>query len=229
MSNIPSFATLRVILLLALITVSTTLAAPDPQIIKTCTTTTKAEWHVVFGEIIKSKSQRDWTDVYSATVELYHNGVMVGSFHGSTLPNNKPTSAMPADWQYSVVTATCALPKLGEQQLFYKWTRGKRADGQRPCLRLASKVPTVNVGSAREADKFIDFLIKGSADANYFYANDILVHSGWSTESRGSAGCLTIHPDNQQQFFGLIPEGANGTLEIDRGIEDESTQSSYCY
>lgn len=203
------------------------------ELIKASTTAEQAPYHVIFTETIKSKEQRDWKDSYAAKVEVLKDGKSLGQFRASTLPNFLPGSGKPKDWKYAVVEATCSFP-ADLKGRFYTWTRPKRADGKRPCLRLADQVPTVNLSSAREADitvgKILSMLGEESKAKRYDrYAEDILVHSGHKQDWRGSAGCLTIHPDDAEKFFSLIPENVKGTLELNRGIEDEDAKASYCY
>ena len=199
----------------------------DPNLAKEATVGSKAFVHVVFTEVLESKRQRDWTDTYNATVELLHGDKRVGQFRGSTLPNDRPPSESPK-YEYSVVLSTGALkPLLGDR--FFRWEKTLRADGRAPCLRLAGKVPTLNVGTARDADKFVSFLVAGAIKGSFFYAENILVHSGHKERWRGSAGCLTIHPDDAAAFFAAIPDNAKGTLAVHRGLHDFATKTSYSY
>ena len=203
------------------------------ELIEAATQKGKADVHIIFTQTIRSKEQKDWRDAYSATVEVFEKGKSIGKFRGSTLPNFMPGRGKPKDWKYSVVEATCAFP-ASHQGRVYTWTRTLRADGKRPCLRLAPKVPTVAVSSERAADMIladlIDSIVAESRAKHYVqFADNILVHSGHSQDWRGSAGCLTIHPDDSEKFFSLLKEGVKGTLEINRGFEDGSTKSSHCY
>jgi hypothetical protein len=203
----------------------------DPDILKNATTPTKGAYHLICRETIKSKDQRDWTGVYNATFELYLNGQLVGSFAGSSLPNFRPGAGKPDDWEYSVVLATCAFPSP-YQNNYYTWTRGTRAapaHAGEPCLRLANKVPTVNVGNEPEFGPLYQLLRQNIGNGAFNYATNILLHNGSSADWRGSAGCLTIDPATADAFFSAIPDGTSGTLELDRGIEDEDAQQSYCY
>jgi hypothetical protein len=199
--------------------------AVDKELAKAATTKTQASVHVIIREVIESKQQKDWTDIYNASVELYNGDKLIGTYRGSTLPNDKPPAASPA-YEYSVVLSTGSLkPVIGD--CFYTWTRTLRADGKSPCLRLSVKVPTLNVGTARDIDKFASFLKDGAIKGYFQYAENILVHEGYKTTWRGSAGCLTIHPEDADGFFAAIPEKTNGTLSLFRGIHDDATQSSY--
>lgn len=224
------------VLLTSLVILPTLLRADDANhrsLITASTTAEKGHIHVVFTETIKSNEQRDWKGTYSAVVEVFKDGKSVGKCRGSSLPNFLAGNDKPADWKYAVVQATCAFP--GDlKNRFYTWSRTKRADGARPCLRLKKEVPTVNLSSARAAEmKLADvlhMLDEESKSGRYMkYAEDILVHSGYKETWRGSAGCLTIHPEDADAFFGLITEGVEGTLELNRGIEDEAAMASYCY
>lgn len=203
------------------------------ELIQASTSKEKGAFHVVFTETIKSKDQRDWKDAYAATVEVFKGDKSLGKFRASTLPNFLPGKGKPEDWKYAVVQATCAFP-ADLKSRYYKWTRMKRVDGKRPCLRLAKEVPTVNISSLRVEEMSMSELLKrleGESKAQRYlkYAEDILVHSGKDQDWRGSAGCLTLHPDDAQRFFDLIPEGERGTLELNRVIEDEAALASYCY
>jgi|GEM_PF-6914748 len=199
--------------------------AVDPELIKAATTDKPGAFHIVIRELITSKNQSDWTSKYNATVEVFKGKTKVATFAGSTLPNFKPGAGKPADWEYSVVMATCAFP-AGLRNRYYTWIR---ESGKRDQLRLAAQVPTVNVGDERMPFKFLTRLISDSQKDAYRFATGVLVHSGSTADWRGSAGCLTIAPADAAAFFSLMPVGAVGTLELARGIEDESAQQSYCY
>jgi hypothetical protein len=206
-------------------------AQPSEEIIRTATVPDKGMAHVVFRETISSKNQSDWTGVYKASVEVQiqkPDGTSeTETFKGSTLPNFKPGKGKPDDWQYSVVMANCAFPS-SLQGRYYKWTFSKRAESDDPCLRLTSRVPTVAVGSERVPAVFLAFLTPSQA-SNLQYADNILVHAGNKANWRGSAGCLTIDPTDQERFFSLLKDYPSGTLEIVRGIEDSAAGQSYCY
>ena len=203
------------------------------ELIRSSTTPEKAKIHIVFTETLKSKEQSKWIDAYAGTVEVFAEEKSIGKFRASTLPNFLPGRGKPDDWKYAVVQATCAFP-TDLRPRFYTWQRTIRADKQRPCLRLASEVPTVNLSSVRAAEmtriELLELLEGESKNRRYMkYAEAILVHSGSGQSWRGSAGCLTLHPDDASKFFDLIPVGVNGTLELNRGIEDENTLTSRCY
>lgn len=204
----------------------------EDQMIRAATADRPGSYHVEIKETITSKSQSDWLETYNATVILTVEGREAGRYKGSTLPNFRPGAGRPASWQYSVVRANCSFEGalLGRP---YTWTRGLRSDGRRPCLRLAGVVPTVAIGSERIAEMtegaLVDALLEERSARGLRFARDILVHAGGSNSWRGSAGCLTIHPDDQAAFFSAIPDGTTGTLSVDRGIEDSSAQMSYCY
>jgi hypothetical protein len=208
-----------------LLCVAGSMLAVDESKVRQATTDKKAQYHVVFREIIDNKEQKDWTDVYNAIVEVYKDNKPLGTYRGSTLPNFKPGANKPSDWQYSVVMATCAFPQ-NEANRFYTW---QRQSGSREILRLPPEVPTVNVGSERIPKTFLSILADQNVRDLFMYATGILVHSGQTAEWRGSAGCLTIHPDDAQKFFSQIPLGTNGTLELNRGIHDAQLAQSYCY
>ena len=201
--------------------------------IKRATAESKSyKYHVIFREVIDSKEQSKWVGRYKAKVEIYVDGKLKKTFRGSTLPNHLPGKNKPKGWKYSVVQANGAFPAdLRKRQ--YKWKRGKRADKKRDCLRLAERVPTVGVGSERanemKTEELLNYIIKSNGDKKYAYAKNILVHSGFKTTWRGSAGCLTIHPDDAKAFFALIPLGVEGTLEVARGIHDKKKGMSYHY
>lgn len=202
-------------------------------LIQASTTEVKAAFHVIFVETIKSKDQREWRNSYAATVEILKDGKSLGKFRASTLPNFLPGRGKPKDWKYAVVQASCSFPEEMKARS-YVWTRTTRADGLRPCLRLADEVPTVSISSSREAEistaQLLSMLGEESKAKRYNrFAKNILVHSGQNQDWRGSAGCLTIHPDDAEKFFSLIPQGIKGTMELNRGIEDASTMTSYCY
>lgn len=225
------------LLILANLVFLATAIANDPKahrsLIEAATTSEKGDFHVVFTETIGSKDQRDWKNSYGAKVEVFHGGKSVGVFNSSTLPNFAPAKDKPKDWKYAVVQATCGFPS-DLQGRFYTWSRTLRADGKRPCLRLAREVPTVNLSSARADEMALDELLSSLVDEckaeRYFqFAENILVHSGHQQGWRGSAGCLTIDPKDSDKFFDLIPKDAKGTLELNRGIEDKAAKMSFCY
>ena len=228
----------RVLVMLAsLFASSSTFAQAPPKIdaelSKKATTDKKQSYHVVFTEIVESKQQKDWTGVYNADVEVFKDGKSIGKFKGSTLPNDKPKKTDPA-YEYSVVISTGSLKRALKQERFFSWKRGVREEkdkdgNDRPCLRLETKVPTLNVGTAREVDKLASKLINGAVVGNFNYATSILIHSGDKEFWRGSAGCLTIRPADAGNFFMLFPVGTTGTLSINRGIHDEETKMSYDY
>jgi hypothetical protein len=203
------------------------------NLIRASTTNEQADYHVVFTERIESSEQRDWKEAYSATVEVFKGTKSIGKFRGSSLPNFLPSNDKPLEWKYAVVEATCAFP-TDLRNRFYTWKRTTRGDGTTPCLRLHKKVPTVNISSERAAEMTLENIIRMLADESKAkrynqFATNILVHSGFQQTCRGSAGCLTIHPDNANAFFSLIADGLEGTLELNRGIEDKSKRLSYCY
>ena len=45
-------------------------------------------------------------------------------------------------------------------------------------------------------------------------ANGINIHCGFSFTNRGSAGCLTIKPDQCNAFFGVLKDGERGTVTV---------------
>jgi hypothetical protein len=204
----------------------------DKELVNKATTDAKAATHVVVTEVVESKHQQDWTSIYNATIEVFQAGVSKGKFRGSSLPNDKPRKDWP-EYEYSVVISTGSL-KSSSDERYYTWVKGLRAEKDangkdRPCLRLNQKVPTINVGTARDRDKFIASIIHGAIKGDYHYAENILVHAGDKANWRGSAGCLTIHPDDAAAFFKLIPENARGTLALYRGLHDAETHKSYNY
>lgn len=217
-------------LLVVTMLAAATLLAVDRNLILSATTDQKANYHVVFREIVTSKHQSDWTNVYNASVEL-HIGSAETDFKGSTLPNFQPGAGKPANWEYSVVMANCAFPADLRKRV-YTWRRETGTDSSgnsRDLLRLNKMVPTLNVGTERISDKFLFLLSTREQQDLLQFALGILVHSGQTANWRGSAGCLTLRPSDASSFFAKIPMGTEGTLEIARGIEDSSTSSSYCY
>lgn len=219
-------------------------AAGLRRLVEASTTKQKEYFHVVFTEIIDTKVQGDWRDSYGAKVQVFkggqkvtflRDGKKIDTLRGSTLPNFRPGKDKPKGWTYSVVQATCAFP-TDLQGRFYTWARTKR-DAQHdgaPCLRLTSKVPTVNIGSERANEMTLDELLlefgNESKSGRYFqYASNILIHSGHKMTWRGSAGCLTIHPDDAELLLFMCLEGVKGTLEVNRGIYDKSSSTSRCY
>ncbi|NUM34422.1 MAG: hypothetical protein HUU50_07750 [Candidatus Brocadiae bacterium] len=220
------------------------LQAIDEKLVMECTTDKKADYHVVFIEIIKSAEQKNWVNAYNAKVDLYFKDKLVKTFKGSTLPNFLPGKNKPKDWQYSVVKSNHAFPTTLKGR-YYKSERGKRADKKSLCLRLNYKVPTLNISSERLLEKKIveekskkqssafdiimEELQENTSMEKYQYAVNILVHSGSSAEWRGSAGCLTIDPKDADDFFKKIPEGASVTIDLIRGLESKENAMSIYY
>lgn len=209
------------------------------SVIKGCTTDKKARVHVIFSETVKSKDQKAWDEGYEATVQLYVDGKLHKSYRGSTLPNSVPPSKKPDWWEYSLVQASCSFPR-GLQDRYYTWTWSKRVSteaAEKRCLRLAPHVPTVNVSSERlmelKRGQFVEYMTGKLDPLKYRYAKDILVHSGYGEDTRGSAGCLTIHPDDANAFLDAVQAALGshtaGTLEVNRGLQDEVQMQSYCY
>lgn len=192
------------------------------------TSKTKQMYHITFREKIDSANQQDWTGKYDAHVEVLKDGNSLYKCKGSTLPNDQPPKEDP-NYKYSIVASTGYLKSKLNEVRYYTWEKGVRANRREPCLRLAAKVPTVNVGTARRIDKVASLIINGAEQGDFQYATEILIHSGFKTNWRGSAGCLTIEPDKATEFFGKIPDGTKGTLEILRGIEDKLKMISYDY
>lgn len=201
------------------------------ELLRQATVANKGQAHVVFREKITSRQQSDWTGIYNAEVEVHLRGTngapTIRTFRGSTLPNFKPAGSRSVDWQYSVVMATCAFPRdlMGR---VYSWKAGSRAKDGSPCLRLAGKVPTIGVGSERRLEAVL-LKLRASELSSMAFATDVLVHSGSTLDWRGSAGCLTIHPDDAEGFFEVLSGVGFGTLEVARGIEDATAGSSSCY
>jgi hypothetical protein len=186
------------------------------NIINQATVIKKSKYHVKFTEYIDDNVQKHWKQGYEAKIELFINGSKKESltFRGSTLPNNFSTKNPKKE--YSVLMSTCHFDR------FYTWKRGLRADRKRPTLRLQHTTPTVNVSSVR--DIVPTYL---SRHGHFNFAENILVHSGYKTSWRGSAGCLTLHPDDSKDFFNKIPMGVKGTLEVSRQVGTRTITSCY--
>jgi hypothetical protein len=218
-------------------------AIDDPKehekVIRDSTTNKKAKVHIVFTETVKSKDQKNWENGYNAKVELFVDGKSTKTAKASTLPNSRPPAAKPAWWEYSLVQATCSFSgKLKDRYYTWDWSkRVKTASPEKRCLRLAAKVPTVNISTERlnmlTRGQLVDYLVGTLDKTKYQYATDILVHSGFGEDSRGSAGCLTINPSEAKEFFDAVEKAlgkdGKGTLEVNRGLEDETKKQSYCY
>ena len=196
--------------------------------IKDATTTKKSDYHIVFTETTDTSKKAG----YWAVVEVYINNERKGTFRGSTFPNPSPTANRPKDWVYTIVMSKEDMRKSISEDRYFKWKREKRANKIDDCLRFNQngKVPAINISSERYKedmdswDKFQYKLIyellnkQGTQDFSfpYHYATTILIHKGYSDYSKGSAGCLTIHPKDQKKFFDLIPMGSIGTCEVIR-------------
>jgi RHS repeat-associated protein len=75
--------------------------------------------------------------------------------------------------------------------------------GQVPGIRLRDGAPIPTIGP-------------NSAQTNQSQATGINIHCGWSRTWRGSAGCITIHPDYCQQVWDILNEGERGTVGFNR-------------
>ena len=176
------------------------------QTVKDATTAEKASYHVVFEEVIPTRGKFTWTNHYNAAVRLFRDGMMIGSWRGSTVPNH--VTKLKSDYGYSVLLSTCHFsPKR-----FYTWKRGLH-NKTYPALRLKKPTPTVNVSGAR------DIVPEHLSNYTTFqFTEHILIHKGTTKDWRNTAGCLTIHPDDEEEFFEHLEEGTQGTLEVVRQV-----------
>ncbi|GAB5398973.1 MAG: hypothetical protein Aureis2KO_05580 [Aureisphaera sp.] len=220
----------RITLLLLLLSCNTLISQELTELQKniiSATTETKKSYHVVFQETADKKKDSG----YFAKVELFVNDNLVGTFRGSTFPNSTPSSNRPDDWIYTIVMSKSDMYQSVSEDRYYLWKREKRSNGD-ACLRFNQngKVPAINISSERfkndmdswdkQQYKLVYELLSelNVQDPNYpfFYATTILIHKGFTQYIRGSAGCLTIHPDDEKNFFDLIPMNTQGTCEIIR-------------
>lgn len=137
-------------------------------------------------------------DGYRAIVTVIGNNGNVHSFRGSTWPNPfKPKP--PYDLKLSEAYAAIA---EGEYHFKYSNT----AHNGKPGIDIDNngKIPTICPNPNQDGKSFADHV-----DA----------HSGQNSTWRGSAACLTIHPDDYAAFCSVFKEGDKGILEIEREIK----------
>ena len=65
-------------------------------------------------------------------------------------------------------------------------------------------------------NKAVPTLGPDPANNNEPYATFVHVHSGYSFKRRGSAGCITIRPDQSQKVWDILQEGETGTVTVIR-------------
>jgi RHS repeat-associated protein len=75
--------------------------------------------------------------------------------------------------------------------------------GQLPGVRIENGLPVPTLGP-------------NPAQSGQEFATGINIHCGFSPTNRGSAGCVTIHPDHCQQVWGVLQPGETGTITIGR-------------
>jgi RHS repeat-associated protein len=80
---------------------------------------------------------------------------------------------------------------------------------ERPGVRLRDGAPVATTGPNPRQN-------------NQAVADGINVHCGASPTNRGSAGCITIHPDDCERFFEALNEGETGTVNISRRPTESS-------
>jgi RHS repeat-associated protein len=75
--------------------------------------------------------------------------------------------------------------------------------GKEPGVRLENggNIPTIGPNPAQNNEQF---------------ANGVNIHCGDSVRNRGSAGCITIHPDHCQQVWDVLRQRETGTVNITR-------------
>lgn len=183
------------------------------QSFEDATTTQHAPFHLVIKEVLDTTTQAEWPHGYHATLTLFAGSMVGQNFRGSSLPNN--VNPNDTTHQYSVLKATCDSSRV------YTWKKSTRPNGL-PCLRLAKKVPVVQINSDRA--KIPSLLSK---EGTIQFADDILVHVGASDVWRGSAGCITIDPKDADSFFSSIPVDTEGTLEVVRTVRSSNGESCW--
>ena len=75
--------------------------------------------------------------------------------------------------------------------------------GQDPGIRLRDGGPIPTVGP-------------NPNQGNQAYSTGINIHCGWSGTWRGSAGCITIHPDYCQKVWDILNQGERGSATVNR-------------
>jgi hypothetical protein len=137
----------------------------------------------------------DWRrQAYQAKVSVYeNNGELRGEFRGSTWPN-------PFDPHYEEKKLCDAYGCIDEGK--YWWEYGGQAHNRLPGLNIAKNGPIVTIAPNPNQE-------------NRRFADHIDVHSGQSHGWRGSAGCLTIHPDDWIPFLNVV-RNREGVLHLQR-------------
>jgi RHS repeat-associated protein len=75
--------------------------------------------------------------------------------------------------------------------------------GQEPGIRLRDGGPIPTVGP-------------NPNQGNQAYSTGINIHCGWSGTWRGSAGCITIHPDYCQNVWDILNQNERGRVRVNR-------------
>ena len=71
-------------------------------------------------------------------------------------------------------------------------------------------------GVRLENGNAIPTLGPNASQNNQSFATGINIHSGYSSTCRGSAGCITIAPDQAKQAWDVLKSGETGTVKISR-------------
>ncbi len=124
--------------------------------------------------------------VYGATITVLGDNGVIRTVRGSSYPN-------PGNY-YPIVAE-------GTYKAVYK-SKGHRGEsGRVPGVRLRD--------GAHVSTNWMN-----PAQDNGFYADGINIHEGDSETNRGSAGCITIHPDDWADFLEAFEEGEKGIVSI---------------
>jgi len=141
-------------------------------------------WDVTFSE-----TTGDGTYNQSVTVTA-GEGHLIGEFEGSSSPN-------PSLLSDPSVTGTDAYPQIESGS--YSTTHGTHKGSPALVLNNNGNVPTTTENPRYPSQ---------GANATFIH-----VHSGYSSTSRGSAGCPTIEPSDWDNFINSIPSGS-GTVTV---------------
>jgi 5-hydroxyisourate hydrolase-like protein (transthyretin family) len=148
------------------------------------------------GVGLDSLSFEDPTNMTLVDVKATEKGVYESlityqgkTYAGSSLPNNINTQATirSGEYRYEVVYSD-----------YYK--------SNVLVINEGGRVPVIGLNPN------VNYL----ATYGTHYADEILVHYGSSSIWRGSAGCITIHPDQWKEFISNFNKGDTGIIRINR-------------
>jgi len=135
-----------------------------------------------------------WSELgYKAEVSIkLPTGTLIKGIRGSTFPNPyKPKNPeIKLDKAYGCI-------QTGEYRFEMYPYKGHPA----LLLNKGGKIPTINANPNQNGNH---------------YATEIFIHKGWNEFWRGSAACLTIHPDDWDVFISYFDDNSIGTVIVER-------------